>query len=201
MPLVDKGNLSRCASLQWPGLPLRLGQLQHGNLHGPWCLPQRFVCMTLSVHTSFSINAAWLGKPVLMLSEKILVSVTMCVHINKNNAFDPFRPCRRYTLWQHNISQSNTLQCFTAPLSASYSLLKSTSTTWRTLAEVIQALVLQGVLSISQLLSPSNHLRWLVLRMQTDSLSSALSGLTRLMMIEPVPEDACNVLQNDKHLS
>lgn len=43
MPLVDQGDLSRCAPLQWPGLPLRLGQLQHGDVHGPWCLPQRFV--------------------------------------------------------------------------------------------------------------------------------------------------------------
>lgn len=46
VPLVVKGHLSRCASLQWPGLLLRLGQLQHGDLHGPWCLPQRCVCVS-----------------------------------------------------------------------------------------------------------------------------------------------------------
>lgn len=50
--LVDEGYLSRCASLQWPGLPLRLGQLQLGNLHGPWSLPARSVenCLELRPH-------------------------------------------------------------------------------------------------------------------------------------------------------
>lgn len=49
VPLVVKGHLSRRASLQWPGLPLRLGQLQHGDLHGPWRLPQRCVYVCLNV--------------------------------------------------------------------------------------------------------------------------------------------------------
>lgn len=50
VPLVVQGHLSRCASLQWPGLPLRLGQLQHGDLHGPWRLPQR--CVYVSVNAA-----------------------------------------------------------------------------------------------------------------------------------------------------
>lgn len=45
--LVVKGHLPRCASLQWPGLHLRLGQLQHGDLHGPWRLPPRCVHVSL----------------------------------------------------------------------------------------------------------------------------------------------------------
>lgn len=49
VPLVIKGRLSRGAPLQWPGLPLRLGQLQHGDLHGPWRVPQRCVCVSLNV--------------------------------------------------------------------------------------------------------------------------------------------------------
>lgn len=50
--LVDKGYLSRCASLQWPGLPLRLGQLQLGDLHGPWSLPPRLVELSRVASTS-----------------------------------------------------------------------------------------------------------------------------------------------------
>ena len=58
VPLVIEGGLPRRASLQWPGLPLRLGQLQHGDLHGPWRLPQR--CVYVSLNATFATGFMFL---------------------------------------------------------------------------------------------------------------------------------------------
>lgn len=71
VPLVIKGHLPRRAALQWPGLPLRLGQLQHGHLHGPWRLPQRCVCMS-SLCVPPDVGSTLLSLSALLLDEDVL---------------------------------------------------------------------------------------------------------------------------------
>lgn len=138
MPLVDKGNLTRCASLQWPGLPIRLGQLQHGNLHGPWCLPQRYVCMSVQMSFLVTVFLTLFRKTrvacnIYLTSRNISICQTVCVHMS--NVFSLLSPHAEGTpLIAPHLSEHHPTQCSL--------LLPFKVHMLHMLVEVIQALIL-----------------------------------------------------------